>query len=191
MPTLLLQTGLADVFEDAITPTLMFLPSLTPVDESVQLLEPAYQALFTLGDILYRDTQLKSRATRDGAEKDKNEIEKKEKEFKFWDRVIRKGILTGYAHANEYPAIVEVLVRNLGVVIEKMGIKAVKHLKVCFLCSFLSFQLIFHFIADKTGYHTHPLNNFNRPVRVVTPHPPRSRRPGFANYNPELLATDL
>jgi hypothetical protein len=103
----------------------MLLPNLTPVNESVQLLEPAYHALIVLGGTLY-DTV--------GNEVSKEERGKEldEKEMKFWDRVLRKGILMGYVHANEHAAIVEVLVRNLGLVIAKMGMNAVKHLKVYF-----------------------------------------------------------
>jgi hypothetical protein len=122
-PTILTQTGLGEVFEDAITPTLMFLPNITPVDESVQLLEPAYHALIVLGQVLYGEEMKDGKTV-------KAQKGKKEEEMKFWDRVIRKGVLMGYAHASEHPAIVEVLLRNLGVVVEKMGIDAVKHLKV-------------------------------------------------------------
>lgn len=96
----------------------MFLPNLTPVDESVQLLEPTYEALLVLGDVLYSgDIDGK------GGEA--------ENQMHFWDRVMRKGVLMGYMHSSEHPAIVEVLVRNMDAVISKMGIYAVKHLKVC------------------------------------------------------------
>ncbi|KAG0651535.1 tRNA nucleotidyltransferase [Hyphodiscus hymeniophilus] len=125
-PTILTQTGLGEVFEDAVIPTLLFLPSVTPVNESVQLLEPAYHALHILGSTLYRD----DRKTKEGSRGDEQLTQRKAKEIRFWDRVVRKGVLMGYAHANEHPAIVEVLLRNLGLLVEKMGLHAVKHLKV-------------------------------------------------------------
>ncbi|KAA8570719.1 hypothetical protein EYC84_000114 [Monilinia fructicola] len=47
---ILLQTGLGDVFEDAIHPVLLFLPSLTPVDDTLKLLPVGYKALYALCD---------------------------------------------------------------------------------------------------------------------------------------------
>lgn len=112
-PKLLAQTGLGPVFEDAILPTVLFLPSITPVEESLQLLPPAYMALEALGEIRFSD----------------EEKEKKEK-MKFLDRVIRKGILLGYYHASVHHSIVEVLLQHLSILVFKMGIHSVKHLKV-------------------------------------------------------------
>ncbi len=119
----LIQTGLAEVFEDAVTPTLMFLPNLTPVDESVLLLDGAYQDLIVLGSTLYSTEP-------EASLKKKKLPEQEEKRIKFWDRLIRKGILTGNAHANEHPAIVEVLLRHLSTIVSELGIYSVKHLKV-------------------------------------------------------------
>jgi len=45
---LLARTGLGSVFDDAITPCLSYLPTLTPEDHSQLLLYAAYPALFTL-----------------------------------------------------------------------------------------------------------------------------------------------
>lgn len=122
-PKLLTETGLGSVFEDAITPTLLFLPTITPVDESVQLLNAAYEALLVLGSILYAG---------DG---------KGEKELRFWDDMMRKGVFAGYAHSSDYPAIVQVLLQEMGRVIEKMGVSAVKHLKVLSPSPFTPFHI--------------------------------------------------
>jgi hypothetical protein len=119
---LILQTGLAEVFEDAVTPTLMFLPNLTPVEDSVQLLEGAYQCLVELGTILYANEDLKV--------VDNQKENEKEKEMKYWDRIMRKGVMMGYVHSSEHPAIVNILVQTMGTLIWKMGVHAVKHLKV-------------------------------------------------------------
>ena len=110
---MLAQTGLGEVFEDAVMPTLHFLPSITPIDESLALLEPAYQALYVLGEVRYTDDE-------DG---------KKEK-MKFLDRVLRQGVLMAYLHASEHVKIVEVLVHVMGGLVRGMGMRAVKHLKV-------------------------------------------------------------
>lgn len=101
------QTGLNKVFEDTVLPTLSYLPSITPEEESVQLLGPAYAVLRRLAAKLSG-----------------------EKKNKLLDRVVREGILLGYFHAKEYVRIVEVLCREMGEVLVEMGVNAVKHLKV-------------------------------------------------------------
>jgi hypothetical protein len=109
---LLKQTGLGEVFEDAVMPTLLFLPSLTPVNESLRLLPPAYATLYQLADKRYPD-----------------ESERRER-LKYFDRIMRHGALQGFHHAHENASIVAVIVEQVGVLIEKMGLHAVKHLKV-------------------------------------------------------------
>jgi hypothetical protein len=115
------QTGLGEVFDDAIMPTLMFLPSITPADESVHILGPAYEALFVLGDVRW--------GVKETGEKGREEVNQQDR-MKFYDRIMRRGILMGYMYANEHPSIVELLIGEMGVLVEKMGVNAVKHLKV-------------------------------------------------------------
>ncbi|KAF2968139.1 hypothetical protein GQX73_g5467 [Xylaria multiplex] len=50
---LLSRTGLADVFEQAVFPIVLSLPSLTPEDESCDLLAAAYPALFDIAGLDY------------------------------------------------------------------------------------------------------------------------------------------
>ncbi|TVY43250.1 Uncharacterized protein LSUB1_G000919 [Lachnellula subtilissima] len=106
---LLKQSGIGEVFEDALLPTLLYLPNLTPVDESLLLLSSAYAALGVLCDVRY-----------EVGEKARSE---------FLDRVMRGGVFMGYHHASEHPAIVQLLLEQTKVLVEKMGIHAVKHLK--------------------------------------------------------------
>ncbi|KAJ4383769.1 hypothetical protein N0V85_008407, partial [Neurospora sp. IMI 360204] len=103
---ILSDTGLAKVFEDTVLPSLSYLPSITPEEESVELLGPAYAALRCLAGKLSG-----------------------EKRNKLLDRVVREGILLGYFHAKEYVRIVEVLCQEMGEVLVEMGVNAVKHLK--------------------------------------------------------------
>ena len=110
-------TGLARVFEDAVFPTLSYLPSITPEGESVALLDPGYDALLVLAG------RLADRPEPGGEEGGKRE------ERRLLDRMVREGILTGYFHCPEHPGIVEVLMRKTGEVVEALGIGAVKHLK--------------------------------------------------------------
>jgi len=55
-PALLARTGLGPVFDDAITPCLSYLPTLTPEPESTLLLDAAYPALFTLTVVRFSPT---------------------------------------------------------------------------------------------------------------------------------------
>jgi hypothetical protein len=108
-------TGLAQVFEDAIFPTLAFLPSLTPEAESLQLLDPAYAALINLA-------RKQPSVGKDGIPGGpKNAL---------LDKVLREGVFMGYFHAKEHVKIVEVLCRQAVFVLNEMGVHAVKHLKV-------------------------------------------------------------
>lgn len=102
--------GLASVFEDAVVPTLSYLPSLTPEDESIQLLIPAFDALRRL-----------SKKQPAPAGQFKNKI---------LDRLLREGVFHGYYYAKEHIRIVEVLCHELVPTMDEMGIHAVKHLKV-------------------------------------------------------------
>lgn len=49
------------------------------------------------------------------------------------DRILRDGVFSAYFYAKEYPRIVAVLADQVGWVVEAMGLRAVKHLKVMFL----------------------------------------------------------
>ncbi|KAL2023969.1 hypothetical protein VTK56DRAFT_204 [Thermocarpiscus australiensis] len=108
-------TGLAQVFEDAIFPTLAFLPSLTPADESVQLLVPAYGALLSLAN--------KQPAVR------KDDCIPNGPKNRLLDKMLREGVLMAYFHAREHVRIVDVLCRQTATILNQMGIHAVKHLK--------------------------------------------------------------
>ncbi|CCC11066.1 unnamed protein product [Sordaria macrospora k-hell] len=80
---ILSDTGLNKVFEDTVLPSLSYLPSITPEEESAELLGPAYAALRYLAGKL-------------SGEGKKN---------KLLDRVVREGILLGYFHAKEHDII--------------------------------------------------------------------------------------
>lgn len=110
-------TGLASVFEDAVFPTLSYLPSLTPEDESVALLDPALDALLVLAGKLAAEPERGS------------EAEGKREERRLLDKILRQGVLSGYFHCPENAGLVEVLVRKTGRVVEALGVASVKHVK--------------------------------------------------------------
>ncbi|KAK4151349.1 mitochondrial CCA tRNA nucleotidyltransferase [Chaetomidium leptoderma] len=110
-------TGLAMVIEDAIFPTLGFLPSLTPESESLQLLGAAYGALLSLANkqpavVVGKDDGIP------GAPKNS-----------LLDKMLREGVLMGYFHAKQHVRIVEVLCQQTAAILNEMGVHAVKHLK--------------------------------------------------------------
>ena len=108
-------TGLAQVFEDAVFPTLAFLPSLTPDDESVQLLVPAYAVLLGLA--------------RKQPAVGKDDIPNGRKNT-LLNKMLREGVFMAYFHAKEHIRIVEVLCQQTTAILNQMGVHAVKHLKV-------------------------------------------------------------
>lgn len=103
-------TGIDAVLRDTAFPSLLFLPTLTPEEESVPLLRAAYKSLLTLA-LLDEDQQSKWR--RD-----------------LLDKLVRDGILTGYAHAPEHIRVVETLMQETTQIVEAHGIYTVKHLSV-------------------------------------------------------------
>ncbi|KAK0714934.1 hypothetical protein B0H67DRAFT_229057 [Lasiosphaeris hirsuta] len=105
--------GLSQVFEDAIFPTLSYLPTLTPENESVQLLDPAFEALLCLANTMESTTP-------SGTTNHK---------IKLLDKMLREGVFSAYFHAKVHVHIVELLYRQLALILKQMGIYAVKHLK--------------------------------------------------------------
>ena len=90
----------------------MYLPSLTEEAESIQLLTAAYPALIKLA--LTRFADEKQRPARLGA----------------LGKVLRFGLVKGYSQAGEHVKIAELLVNQIAVLVNQMGIASVKHLKV-------------------------------------------------------------
>jgi len=138
-PKVLIQSGLDSVFEEAITPSLMWLPTLTPLGESLEILSEAYRALGVLCDVRYPlpttsssvpiPSNSKEILKVDEKEKEEEEVKLKKERLKFLDRVMREGIFSAYTHSSENPDIMEILVEQMSILISKMGIYSVKHLK--------------------------------------------------------------
>ncbi|ESZ95200.1 hypothetical protein SBOR_4431 [Sclerotinia borealis F-4128] len=134
---LLLQTGLGDVFEDAIHPVLLFLPSITPVEDTLSLLLVGYHALYALYDTRWPSTKDEETGTREltlsinKPSKPTNPTSKSPTHLRlaFLDRIIRHAILPAHLHCQEIPSVVQILISQLGICISKMGIWGVKHLK--------------------------------------------------------------
>ena len=112
---LLSKTGLGEVFEAALMPCLAYLPTITPEEESVPLLNATYAALIQLATVRYPSTPSPPNISR--------------ARTRYLDTIIRKGILFGYTHCSNYPRIVTTLLTHLAPLLNALGIESVKHLK--------------------------------------------------------------
>ncbi|KAF4952645.1 hypothetical protein FGADI_6535 [Fusarium gaditjirri] len=101
-------TGIGRVFADVTFPLLLYLPSVTPEDESTTILIPAYDVLIKL-----------AQSTRDT-----NSIECR----RLFDKILRDGVFAGYFHASQHTRIVQVLLQKATAVINSLGIYTIKHL---------------------------------------------------------------
>lgn len=106
----ILSAGVDNVIQDAVFPTLLFLPSTTPESESIELLYPAYQVLLRIAQL---DPDLESVRRR-----------------RFLDKLLRDGVFVGHFHASEYPRIVEILMNITKDIISCLGFFSAKHLQV-------------------------------------------------------------
>ncbi|KOS20642.1 hypothetical protein ESCO_006799 [Escovopsis weberi] len=102
--------GIGNVFRDTVFPTLLFLPTLTPEEESVRLLRPAYSVLIRLAEL-------------------EPPFPNQQKQ-QLLDKLIRDGVAAGYTHASQHIRIVQVLMESLEAIVKCMGVYAVKHLQI-------------------------------------------------------------
>lgn len=118
---LLERAGLGDVFEKSLLPCLMYLPSMTNEDESLSLLDEAYPALISLARTRFK--------------------EPRGQRIEAMDRVLRNGILRGYAQAGEHVKIANSLVMWMEELVLEMGIDIIPCLKVTMFPHWLQTQL--------------------------------------------------
>ncbi len=112
-PKVLEQTGLGGVIEEALMPTLSFLPNLTPVEESLALLDAAYGVLLKMSRVRFDDSQ-------------------RDRRQKLLDRILRVGVLHGIDHCQENARIVRFLLGVMGKLIIASDVFSTKHLRVSF-----------------------------------------------------------
>lgn len=108
---LLERSGLGEVFHNTLMPYLLYLPSLTPEDESVPLLQATYDALLALTLARY------------------NMPDMPKSKIKALDAILRYGILGGYSHAGDNVRISRLQMIKLTDLINATGLHCVKHLK--------------------------------------------------------------
>ncbi|KAM0548481.1 hypothetical protein ACHAPJ_009804 [Fusarium lateritium] len=102
-------TGIGRVFGDATFPLLLYLPSVTPEDQSTSVLIPAYDVLIKLAESSGNPDSLERR--------------------QLLDKVLRDGIFAGHFHASQHTRIVEVLMQKTAAIVNCLGIYSIKHLR--------------------------------------------------------------
>ncbi|KAK6224764.1 poly a polymerase head domain-containing protein [Colletotrichum tabaci] len=110
-PRLLGDTGLGEIFQQSVFPSLLSLPGSTPEDESLQLLVPAYNAIVQLAEAQFPDDEARPQKT------------------KLLVKLLTEGILAGYWHASEYIRIVELLAQQIIPIVHQLGQSAIPHMK--------------------------------------------------------------
>ena len=166
-PSLLLErTGLGEIFENAVMPCLMCLPSLTEEAESLELLKAAYPSLMSLAVVRFPD--------------EKHQTAK----VKALDRILRNGLLKGYTQAGEHVQIGKLLINEIAIVVKELGIDSVKHLKVLGERLWAGFRLtILEAYYSLTGWH------LGCTVCYSLPGPAASFCGGCANHHRHRLAS--
>lgn len=130
---ILLRTNLASVFQDAITPCLLSLPSITPEDSSLKLLGAAYPALLTVLKTAYKSPPAK---TQPHTEKNK------EAYINNLTKILRSNLIPSFHHISSsnptitatsasfpYPRLSTFLLEWITTFISELGIHTTKYLQ--------------------------------------------------------------
>ena len=131
---ILQRTNLASVFEDAIRPCLLSLPTITPENDSIQLLSAAYPALFSIMTI---ELQNVSPATSDAKKKAEEAYTKR------LAATLRENLLASFTHVSStntttisgsgpsfpYPRLSTVLLNQTSAALQGLGIHSTKYLQ--------------------------------------------------------------
>ncbi|KAI8959240.1 hypothetical protein F5Y11DRAFT_350755 [Daldinia sp. FL1419] len=116
---LMQNTGLAEVIEQAVFPAVLYLPSLTPEDESLEILGAAYPALTEMAGLTVDRplvvTEVITTEKQTLIQKPTHGIT--EGQRKLLDKIIREGIMVGYHHSKEHdfiPMLSEIMTDPFG-----------------------------------------------------------------------------
>lgn len=135
---ILRRTNLASVFEDALSPCLHSLPTITPEDQSVHLLGSAYPALLSVIRTRFPSQSTSKRSTKLSVSHREEEQESQVR-LDFLTRVLRHNILPSYHHISSpvdttissypHPRLSALLLKQLTLIISGLGIQTTKHLQ--------------------------------------------------------------
>ncbi|EAW19236.1 Tti2 family protein [Aspergillus fischeri NRRL 181] len=128
---ILQRTNLASVFEDAVRPCLLSLPSITPEDDAIKLLGVAYPALLSLLQTNYHTATARSAANVNG-----------DKYISSVTRTLRENLISSFHHISStnrtstssfasfpYPRLSALLVDQMYPLLLELGIHTTKYLQ--------------------------------------------------------------
>lgn len=138
-PSLLKRTGLGKIFEDALTPCLSYLPTLTPQDESIKMLSAAYPAIFALASVRYP-----TRAETTSPEPSEMLMKRE----RMLSHLLHHHLLRAFVHveAEEYPLLTTTLVSELTLWVDWMRLGVTPHLTHIL-------PVVSSVLASETGVH--------------------------------------
>ncbi|KAK5060156.1 hypothetical protein LTR84_010040 [Exophiala bonariae] len=127
---MLRKTGLGDVFFDALKANFMLLPTLTPEEESLEVLTALYPAFFAVVDARYRT----GKVTAEQSVGDSNEFAGRQERLKL---LLRHGVLASLSHLSAGQSfstsisisLTTYLVSQIAPVMTRMGIDGVRYLR--------------------------------------------------------------
>lgn len=136
--TILERTGLTKVFEDSLAPNMHLLPSLTPEEQSLDILAslyPTYRSLVNASFPAHSSTALSSSGTltsavpqRHSTSRSRRTLDQCNTRQAMLDRMLRNGVLAGYIHASDHVQIATLLVSEMSRLITMMGVSSAKYL---------------------------------------------------------------
>ena len=130
---ILTRTNLTPVFEEAITPCLLSLPSITPEDGSLKILEVAYQALIDLYNTAYKPSH--SRRSQPQVEQDKETFNTS------LAKILRSNLISSFNHISSqtpavesaasfpYPRLSTFLMKWISIAVHELNIQTTKYLQ--------------------------------------------------------------
>ncbi|WEW61209.1 hypothetical protein PRK78_006699 [Emydomyces testavorans] len=139
---ILKRTNLDSVFEDALTPCLLSLPTLTPEDQSIHLLQSAYPALFSIIRTRYPPSPPHKQYYHPTPSHRKTNEQESQSRTNALTRVLRHSIISSYHHTSSprpsedtyissypHPKLSTLLLNQLTTATSELGIHTVVHLQ--------------------------------------------------------------
>jgi hypothetical protein len=135
---LLRRTNLSSVFDDALTPCLLSLPTITPEDEALQILGVAYPALLLVLHTRYHVHSLEDGPSDAATEEDQTAYVSR------ITNILRDNIISSFHHISSttptaatqsyiasfpYPRLSTLLLNQLQIVVQELGIYTIKYLQ--------------------------------------------------------------
>lgn len=128
------RTNLDSVFQEALSPCLLSLPTITPENESIHLLKSAYPAILAVIRVRFQSQTTKSQTEKPN--------EESQKHISALTNVLRHSIISSYNHISSprptedtpissfpYPRLSTLLLTQLSSLLHDLGIHSTKHLR--------------------------------------------------------------